>query len=522
MVNNPKSTSDQSTPLLLSSANKTIDSSSSNVSTLQNKIKARYQASPLWLIQRGLTQIKDLIKLQLWMFLTLLPISLLLFGKVSLWGLLINLFAIAWYGLVIVPLNLLAGVSFLLSPTLAGWLWALVTQLVEITHAIIAQIMSWPLFGSAGQAWLYTPMTATTLILIIVAMLPWALPKGVISRWMSLPTVTLLALVVTMTNFRRIDTELSVYLLPSNDPNLGMTLLVDNVAQSHWLIMADYRPVDQASYLTLNTDKISSQLLQQLTLLGVERLEGIAVQTPTISPFRTSKMSSIPSTKSSSLREIANRLGQSVPTGKLWLAGKYPQNMGSLDESSSSHSEIPVTSCQAGQSWQATPSAFAIHAVTGWPNLADEVANCSLAISSQSTIAIYQFNPAKPQASKLITKTAAHYQHKSDGVKQVDNKASQSEQKRRSDNTNTSLILDKHSQTLLINGASHPHLWQLWQKLCSTDLLIGHDQSPQISLKGATMISHQQAIVDTKLLTSIESYEVYNEVGERQVIQEYK
>lgn len=518
MVNNDKSAFNKSSPLLLSPTNQTIATSSSNVLPLQTQIKALCPDSPLWLIQRGLAQITDLIKLQLWMFLALLPISLLLFGKVSLWGLLINLFAIGWYGLIIVPLNLLAGVSFLISPTLAGWLWALVTQLVEITHTLINQIMTWELFGSAGQAWLYTPMTATTLILIIVAMLPWALSKGLISRWMSLPTVTLLALVLTTSNLRQADTELSVYLLPSDDPNLGMILLIDNVAQSHWLIMADYRSADQLSYLSINIEKVSSQLQQQLALLGVERLEGIVVQTLTASPSKAIK----PSSKSSSLREIANRLAQSVPTGKLWLAGEYPQNMASLDESNSSHSEIPVTSCQAGQSWQSTPSAFAIDAVTGWPSLAAEVADCSLAISSQSAIAIYQFNPAKPQASKLITKTVAHHQDKGDQDKHGNNEVNQSDQRRRLDNPNTSLTIDKNSQTLLINGASHPHLWQLWQKLCSTESLVGQDQSPQKILRGATIISHQQAIVDTKMLTLIDPYAVYNDVGERQIMQNQK
>ncbi|MFP3355332.1 ComEC/Rec2 family competence protein, partial [Pseudoalteromonas sp. SIMBA_153] len=42
--------------------------------------------------------IKRVFKLQFWLFLTLLPVTLLLFGKASLWGLFINLFAIGLFG----------------------------------------------------------------------------------------------------------------------------------------------------------------------------------------------------------------------------------------------------------------------------------------------------------------------------------------------------------------------------------------------------------------------------------------
>ena len=71
------------------------------------------------LLKRMWLGFKRLFKLQFWLFIALLPITLLLFGKASLLGLVVNLFAIVLFGWVIVPLNLLAGLCYLIVPTLA-------------------------------------------------------------------------------------------------------------------------------------------------------------------------------------------------------------------------------------------------------------------------------------------------------------------------------------------------------------------------------------------------------------------
>lgn len=59
-------------------------------------------------------------------FVAMLPISIFLFGKVSLWGLVVNLGAIGLFSAVIVPLNLLAGVLFAIVPPVADLLWSVV------------------------------------------------------------------------------------------------------------------------------------------------------------------------------------------------------------------------------------------------------------------------------------------------------------------------------------------------------------------------------------------------------------
>ena len=55
-------------------------------------------------------QFKTLLKLQIWLFVWMLPIVVWFFGKVSVIGILVNLLAVPFLGLVIVPLDMLAGV----------------------------------------------------------------------------------------------------------------------------------------------------------------------------------------------------------------------------------------------------------------------------------------------------------------------------------------------------------------------------------------------------------------------------
>jgi len=84
-------------------------------------------------------QLAGLFKLQLWMSIALLPISLWLFGKVSLWGFAVNLFAIGLFGWIIVPLNLLASVLFIIFPNnaLADSIWSLLFWILDLLHRLL-------------------------------------------------------------------------------------------------------------------------------------------------------------------------------------------------------------------------------------------------------------------------------------------------------------------------------------------------------------------------------------------------
>ena len=93
----------------------------------------RVDMLPEGLADKAKQQLIALFKIQLWMSVALLPISLWLFGKVSLWGFVINLFAIGLFGSIIVPINLLASVLFVMNPTnaLSAALWSLLFWILD-------------------------------------------------------------------------------------------------------------------------------------------------------------------------------------------------------------------------------------------------------------------------------------------------------------------------------------------------------------------------------------------------------
>ena len=126
-------------------------------------------------------------KLQLWITLALLPITIWLFGKVSLWGIGINLFAIGLFGWVIVPLNLLAGVVYPLSTTLADGIWSLVSGILTSFHGLL---FAWQAFANY-TGWLHADISAGVLVLIGLASMPLLLPKGMISQTFSVPMLIL-------------------------------------------------------------------------------------------------------------------------------------------------------------------------------------------------------------------------------------------------------------------------------------------------------------------------------------------
>ena len=105
------------------------------------------------------SQLSKVVRLQFWLFIAMLPISLWLFGKVSLWGLVINLFAVGLFGVVIVPINLLAGVLFPVLPWLSDILWGASSGILGLLHGLLG------LIDEVGSSWIYQSMGKVGLIL---------------------------------------------------------------------------------------------------------------------------------------------------------------------------------------------------------------------------------------------------------------------------------------------------------------------------------------------------------------------
>lgn len=111
----------------------------------------------------------------------LTPLSLLLFGQVSVVGLLANALAIPWVTLVVTPLAMLGAVY---AP-----LWALATQALNVLMSVLTWLAAWPWASvSVAQAPLWAGAGAVLGGVLLVLSLPWRL------RLLGLPLVLPVAL----------------------------------------------------------------------------------------------------------------------------------------------------------------------------------------------------------------------------------------------------------------------------------------------------------------------------------------
>lgn len=490
-------------------------------------IKQNYHnhvSAPERLYSKLWSLLKRVFILQCWIFIALLPVSLLLFGKVSLWGLVVNLFAIGLFGWVIVPLNLLAGLCYLLSPTVADGIWVLVNKIVASLHELITWLTSLP---NLQSAWLFTPITTSMLLISLLLILPWLLPRGLLSRWLALPPLGLLAMTIYVHQHSLTLTP-TLYILPTSDRFISAVLLhypinddknakiADNIS---WLILADHRPQGARTMPTsLTAEKLSTTLEQQLRTLSVRRLDGIIVQTSGTSMnagYNTNKKSAIKNQPAqlSTANEQSNmllamtvaQLSQRLPTTHYWHAGRHQpwstmKPSESMSQSASNQSAntqskstqtlnnnalISPQHCNRDKSWQSTDSRLKLQAITGWSEIQDtSVWDCALSVDSDSPIRVVQYNAADPlNPLTLSSKTVA----------------------------DPPLELSSSAKFRIIMDAStHSRLWQLWSLLCADESgnnkLLATPSTTNIATKSAVQsivwLSHSDSAVTNKALVT--------------------
>ncbi len=432
---------------------------------------------------------KRLFKLQFWLFIALLPITLLLFGKASLLGLVVNLFAIGLFGWVIVPLNLLAGLCYLILPTLADAIWTLVIAIVAYLHELITWLTALPIFSGA---WLYTPVNTAILLMVSLAMLPWLLPRGLISRWLALPPLTLLVMTV-YANQQSLTMIPTLYILPTGDQYMSAVLLQYPVLTNEnsykdnnkdasakrvnkknvsWLFLADHRPNGiRTMPSTLTADKLSATLEQQLHSLSIKRLEGIVVQSSSAALSAKLSTSSTGSTNNSKTFKTATsktdnsnpsnaellpmtvaQLSQRFPTAQYWQAGRserWPELQRAYQTTSQAKTHVTISAqgCEQGKIWQLTNGDLTLQAITGWSKINDaSVWDCTLAIDSGLPIQVINYNAAEPLKS-----LPANIQ-----TLQSDIEAPPSQTK-------------NPQSRLILNADTHPRVWQMWSLLCAIE-----------------------------------------------------
>ena len=303
-------------------------------------------------------QFKALLKLQIWLFVWMLPIVVWFFGKVSVIGILVNLLAVPFLGLVIVPLDMLAGVVSWL-PVVGDWLsqiiWSILTTLLNVFHFLLNQLID---TGVAKQSFFALSQTQLALCLLIALL---GLLKGLLPRMLMLPLAILLILLPMQ---QRSLNDNQPTLAVGDNPKLVISLL--KKGDDSWLILSDNQvkaaQADKPNFLktkqaisNASVDEEISSLLNRdiyplLANQQVHRLTGVISQTPSVR-----------------VNELVQQLATHVPVQAYWLAG-YDVEHSRLDVTdkavSTSFRAITPRSCQTAQHWQ--QDGLEVTAVSGW------------------------------------------------------------------------------------------------------------------------------------------------------------
>ncbi|MFP3456090.1 ComEC/Rec2 family competence protein [Psychrobacter sp. SIMBA_152] len=404
--------------------------------------------------------IKRVFKLQFWLFLTLLPVTLLLFGQASLWGLFINLFAIGLFGWVIVPLNLLAGLCYLLVPSIADILWIVISTIVGNLHDLMSWLTSLP---ALSDAWLYTPVNIAILLMALLSALPWLLPRGLLSRWLTLPPLTLLMMTV-YANQQSFVTMPTLYTLPTGDSYITAALIqypTVNEDSTNWLFLADHRPASTRTMPSgMTADKLSENLKQQLGSLSVDKLESIVVQSSRVGLTDTlifeGKNIANNTENPELLPMTVAQLNDRLTISQYWQAGRsdrwsaFQQAYKTVRQSEDTPT-ISAQRCEQGKTWQSTNDELSVQAITGWTKIGDtSVWDCTIALDTNLPIRVLRYNAADPlnslPANSPVSRQAQIV------TNQLTSKQSAFSQSR-----------------LILDTATHQRVWQLWSLLCSAE-----------------------------------------------------
>lgn len=303
-------------------------------------------------------QFKALLKLQIWLFIWMLPIVVWFFGKVSVIGILVNLLAVPFLGLVVVPLDMLAGVVSWL-PVVGDWLsqiiWSILTTLLNVFHFLLSQLID---TGVAKQSFFALSQTQLVLCLLIALL---GLLKGLLPRMLMLPLAILLILLPLQ---QRSLSNNKPTLAVGDNPKLVISLL--KKGDDSWLILSDNQvkaaQTNKPNFLKTKQpirnvaadEEISSLLNRDIYPLlanqQVHRLTGVISQTPSVR-----------------VNELVQQLATHVPVKAYWLAG-YDAEHSRLDVTdkavSANFRAITPRSCQTAQHWQ--QDGLEITAVSGW------------------------------------------------------------------------------------------------------------------------------------------------------------
>ncbi len=428
-------------------------------------------------------QLSGLFKLQLWMSIALLPISLWLFGKVSLWGFVVNLFAIGLFGWIIVPLNLLASVLFIIFPNnaLADSIWSLLFLILDLLHRLLLTLQE--ILQYSG--WVYTDISVPLLGLFLLLVLPWLLPKGMLSRLLSMaPLVAIAALAYANNNTLKDSVQITV--LNPKDSNYAASLI--HTQQQAWLLLSEYDnkyQVANASLMALQQQQLVQNLYDQLQEHEISHLTGIIVQTQT-----------------AGLAPVVRELNRHLPLSYYWQAGlaNHKQQV----NKALSGSTLTAQSCHSGKQWPQQQSEqlsakklptkrydtddLSLKVLTGWQQVKDSgVWDCVIELSTTQAIYLNE----QGSSEQLL---AAIHPSNSDSMLV---KQSKVDDKRR-----TEPEVKKNS--VVIYSSVESQLGKLWELMCQAQELKVGDSSVQFkpTINEAYWLTPSQSVLDPELIVN--------------------
>ncbi|MDO4427707.1 MAG: ComEC/Rec2 family competence protein [Moraxella sp.] len=305
--------------------------------------------------------------LQFYVFLSMLPISLLLFGQVSWLGLVVNLFAVGLFGWVVVPMNLLAGVLYGISPALAWWIWQKVAAVLFWLSAALGDLRL-----VLGEHWLFLPMSVAGIILLF---LPILLLKGrLLPRYWAVLPVCAFWLVVVFPSKNIVHDADALQLTKLHSHDKQNLWLLFSKGDRHWLFL------DRRSKKETGDEGYATELAQQLVHHGVTYVAGVLI----LGDDET-------------LAKTAGRLSLAMPVGRLVWSGAAGQRYGRLT----------AARCGADQSVTQTEAVI----LTGYGEI-DDVAmhRCSVGIWADVPLVLSGFAAdtpdegviAQPKDSKAV------------------------------------------------------------------------------------------------------------------------
>ncbi|WP_296201758.1 ComEC/Rec2 family competence protein, partial [Psychrobacter sp. UBA3962] len=429
----------------------------------------RVDRQPESLADKVKQQLIALFKIQLWMSVALLPISLWLFGKVSLWGFVINLFAIGLFGSIIVPINLLASVLFVMNPTnaLSAALWSLLFWILDQLHKLLQLLQQ--TFQQSG--WLYSEMSLPVMGLLFLMALPWMLPKSMLSR--ALSAVPLLAITAMVYASEELPKD-SVHITVLNPKNFNYAANLIQHKKQAWLLLSSY----EKQYKTVNEDlalkqqkQLSQDLYDQLKQKNVKQLTGVIVQTAT-----------------TSLAPVVASLNQSLPISYYWQAGLSAHKLSI--EKALAGSSLQAQSCQMTKRWpkysEARPLSaeaqlvpLSLRALTGWEQVEDNrVWDCAIQIASSQAIYLTE----QGETEKLFD---ASERRGKDSIEDID----------------TDVQELNPLNKAVIYSSSKSQLAQLWQLMCDSGEQLKSSELESLNVdKGSYWLTPSQSVVQKSMV----------------------